>query len=415
VRPIRPLGGFMASTWYRTGTITVTNGSASVTGSGTQFVTSNIRIGDALHAPDGRVYEVTAVASATQITITPAYLGGTASGQDYAIQPTRGIVQALYTAISNLTGSVEGYLGGVLSGLFPDGSTVAPSISFASQPDHGRYINAEGNMTDVEGGQEVIEFTPTDIEIKRQLTGAAVQSSGTDTTAGRVLQLPSDGRGTFGLGATEFCNSWPNSSINDVSDVGAGFYRTDSGVADCPPGYTGAVIIYGIRFKDAAQFTQLLIAPSGRMTVRGSSGGTPGAPTWGDFREVFTTGDVLGTVSQSGGDPTGAIIERGSNANGEYVRFADGTQICTANVTASLTSTVAFQGGFRSSGQTADFPAAFISVPTVSAFVDDASAFGAVAHASTPVGGWRWAAVTVDSQGTAATRDVHLTAIGRWF
>lgn len=28
----------------------------------------------------------------------------------------------------------------------------------------------------------------------------------------------------------------------------------------------------------------------------------------------------------------GGIIERGSNANGEYVRFADGTQFCTASI-----------------------------------------------------------------------------------
>jgi len=38
--------------------------------------------------------------------------------------------------------------------------------------------------------------------------------------------------------------------------------------------------------------------------------------------------DIVGTVSQSGGDPTGAVIERGSNSNGEYVRYADGTQMC---------------------------------------------------------------------------------------
>ena len=43
--------------------------------------------------------------------------------------------------------------------------------------------------------------------------------------------------------------------------------------------------------------------------------------------------NVLGTVSQSAGVPTGAVIERGSNANGEYVRFADGTQICTIQST----------------------------------------------------------------------------------
>jgi hypothetical protein len=42
----------------------------------------------------------------------------------------------------------------------------------------------------------------------------------------------------------------------------------------------------------------------------------------------FNKTNILGTVSQAGGVPTGAIIERGSNANGNYVKFADGTMIC---------------------------------------------------------------------------------------
>jgi hypothetical protein len=45
--------------------------------------------------------------------------------------------------------------------------------------------------------------------------------------------------------------------------------------------------------------------------------------------EIYVPGNILGTVSQSGGVATGAIIERGSNANGEFVKFADGTLICT--------------------------------------------------------------------------------------
>ncbi|MDA1378672.1 hypothetical protein PCI56_00920 [Plesiomonas shigelloides subsp. oncorhynchi] len=43
----------------------------------------------------------------------------------------------------------------------------------------------------------------------------------------------------------------------------------------------------------------------------------------------YSQGNIVGSVSQSGGVPTGAIIQRGSNVNGEFVRFADGTQICT--------------------------------------------------------------------------------------
>jgi len=42
---------------------------------------------------------------------------------------------------------------------------------------------------------------------------------------------------------------------------------------------------------------------------------------------VFHRGNVVGTVSQSGGTPTGAIIEQGENGNGEFVKYADGTMI----------------------------------------------------------------------------------------
>jgi hypothetical protein len=68
---------------------------------------------------------------------------------------------------------------------------------------------------------------------------------------------------------------------------------------------------------------------------------------------VFKRSNILGTVSQSAGVPTGAIIERGSNSNGQYVRYADGTQICWA---VDIVFTV---GGV--SNVTWSFPAAFVN------------------------------------------------------
>jgi len=44
---------------------------------------------------------------------------------------------------------------------------------------------------------------------------------------------------------------------------------------------------------------------------------------------LYDQGNVIGTVSQSGGVATGALFESGSNANGTYSKFADGTLICT--------------------------------------------------------------------------------------
>ncbi len=64
--------------------------------------------------------------------------------------------------------------------------------------------------------------------------------------------------------------------------------------------------------------------------------------------------DILGTVSQAGGVPTGAIYEGGSNANGSYVRLADGTQICSSSL-------LTFTAGSTSVGASWTFPASFVS------------------------------------------------------
>jgi hypothetical protein len=55
-----------------------------------------------------------------------------------------------------------------------------------------------------------------------------------------------------------------------------------------------------------------------------------------DPAKLFRQDNILGTVSESGGVPTGAIIERGSNANGEFVRYADGTLIMWKDISADL-------------------------------------------------------------------------------
>lgn len=67
-----------------TGTITVTNGSASVTGSGTLFATNFVGANDIL-VVDGAMYVVKSVTSDTALTLTQPYAGTTASGKSYDI------------------------------------------------------------------------------------------------------------------------------------------------------------------------------------------------------------------------------------------------------------------------------------------------------------------------------------------
>lgn len=102
------------------------------------------------------------------------------------------------------------------------------------------------------------------------------------------------------------------------------------------------------------------------------------------------------------------IVEKGSNANGEYIRFADGTQICSMknNVNFSLTTFQNFT-----------FPANFIAFPAMS------HSAGAVLNASdyTPMGAsWVESRSTTGYSfkcpggGTAETRLINFLAIGRW-
>ena len=70
---------------YKTGTVTVTNGSPTVTGTNTLWL-ANVTAGDSFTiASTGVMYDVASVDSDTQVTLSVAYAGTTASGAVYAI------------------------------------------------------------------------------------------------------------------------------------------------------------------------------------------------------------------------------------------------------------------------------------------------------------------------------------------
>lgn len=97
----------------------------------------------------------------------------------------------------------------------------------------------------------------------------------------------------------------------------------------------------------------------------GGTGGTTAAAARSNLGlGSAAVASIVGTVSQSGGVPTGAILQRGSNANGEFVRFADGTQICwRASVTTAISGAAGsvFVNGAALGPYS--WPAAFSSIP----------------------------------------------------
>ncbi|WP_353231860.1 hypothetical protein [Pseudomonas helleri] len=86
--------------------------------------------------------------------------------------------------------------------------------------------------------------------------------------------------------------------------------------------------------------------------------------------ELYDKNSKLGSAALAnilGPMASGAIIERGSNANGEYTKFADGTLICWGvtkkpNVTIASPNGAVFNSLMQGLGPTA---ATFVGVPSI--------------------------------------------------
>jgi hypothetical protein len=145
-----------------------------------------------------------------------------------------------------------------------------------------------------------------------------------------------------------------------------------------------------------------------------------GAVESGDLpAEAYQKNNILGTVSESAGVPTGAVIERGSNANGEFVRYADGTMICFRNDSRSGMVPSTRDGSWT-------LPSSFSTVTCIS----HTSAFGNFTTSGEPWNGdayartlfsvgstintyeyvWKW-----DGPGNANSVRISLIAVGRWY
>lgn len=234
---------------------------------------------------------------------------------------------------------------------------------------------------------------PAGAVIEAPVTGSAVVQSATDATAGRLLST-----GYMGLGAT----SAPLLADIDSFTIPQGFYSVSnaSTAGTLPPASTSADHVIILR-PAANQTTQIYSIPNTPGTfIRTSSA----SAAWGPWRRVYDQRTVLGTVSQSGGHPTGALFQRGSNTNGEFLRFADGTQFCWHLVTTSASGEVTWT-----------YPAAFSTTSGLRSVVGVNSAtVGLIAGRITArtVNSLDVSILTTTGRVAAAA---EVLSIGRWF
>jgi hypothetical protein len=138
---------------------------------------------------------------------------------------------------------------------------------------------------------------------------------------------------------------------------------------------------------------------------------TPGRLARADY--AYGPGNLLGPVGQSAGLPTGAVIERGATADGDYVRLADGTQICRQTLTLDAPDT-GLGALFAGAAETAwSYPVAFLTgtQPTLTGSATTSSDTWVATRAGDAATG-HLRAMAATSQATAP--EVTVTAIGRW-
>lgn len=240
------------------GTITLTNGSNAVTGSGTNF-TSELRVNDFIVAVVGGVtytLGVQAIASATSLTLTNAFNGPTTSGSAWTAVPNAALVGITAQVAADVAKAIRGF-------------------NF-DKVNWQKIFSSDNSVT----------VTMPDL---MQFTGPS-----------------------WGYMATQFGNKANTADVLTKADN--------------------------------------LASLSNKITARSNLGLLSAS--------IY---DVIGTVANGN-----AIFESGSNSNGSYIKFADGTMICWSAYAASVAPTSAFGTLYVSSGVSLTFPAAFVgNIPRV--------------------------------------------------
>lgn len=313
--------------FYTVGTVTVTNGSTSVTGAGTGWETALIA-GGVFYAGGG-AYPIQSVSSETELTLAIPYIGVDAAGVNYAIDRQR-----------------------------------AAAISNIAMNDRLAQIIREISIGNIE------ELNAIDL--------IANQVLGTDAAGNLALSaFTSAARVLLNLGGAAAADKLPYFTGNDAAGL-------------TPLTALGRAFL-------------ALNSTNGNIPVMTGNGGVASRP-------------MVGTVSQSGGVPTGAIVERGGSADFGYIRDASGLQICW-RISAQYSDTSVAKGSIFGGNTIAfgAFPAAFVFLPSVTVFGTDNGGGGwagmEVYHTTTSFGSYS----IRNHKPLVGTSQIYAMAIGRWY
>lgn len=182
----------MAGLWQRTGNVTVTNGSKTITGFGTKWKTGTLPIqkGHTFYGPDNAAYEVDTVVSDTEILLVDTYRGGTLANQAYRIDITRTSTISQFAAdLASLVAKYRAWFDGMMTWLTGSGDVAILN------PDTG------ANMT-------IPSWKKVASEGEGQTARAKVEADRAKTEADRALTEADRAAGIVALAALPMPDVW---------------------------------------------------------------------------------------------------------------------------------------------------------------------------------------------------------------
>ncbi|KAB2687513.1 pyocin knob domain-containing protein [Brucella tritici] len=365
--------------FYTTGTVTVTSGSPTVTGAGTGWQTALIQ-GGVLYVRGG-AYPILTVDSETKITLAVPYTGTNGSGVIYAVDRQRSAATsavAMNDRLAQIIASIQTAQ--------PASGNLEALAGLTSAANKGIMFTGAGTAG-------TFDLTAIALTILGRPNGSAIYG---DLGVVPEGQLPGRLRAIPVL--VDNCNTITES----------GFYKLAANSTGAPE--TATMVLLHIAYADNAARQIAFRHSSNAFYERANVSGT-----WSTWYRMYSGANIVSTVSQSGGVPNGGIIQRGSNSNGHFTRYADGTQECWRN---NLTAT-------PSTSSTCDvawtFPASFVDDDIFGSVTG--RSFGGVPNNMRyglpifSVSSSSTASVGFGSNGEFASSgiDIRVYAKGRWF
>jgi hypothetical protein len=195
----------------------------------------------------------------------------------------------------------------------------ATNVQTAIDEVEGRVDAAESDITQNVNDITALEGRATSLEAFEAQAGSAytedVQTTPLDTTTDALMAV-----GAFGIGETSDLPTWPQTSLNNITGVGAGIYRTISGTTNTPDGSNSWVVWFSGRRVTAGVATSQILVKVGNPSdtafyYRNSGGGTESNPTWSDWKRVWDGSQALDlrNVNIDTVNPTEFFYGAGSN------------------------------------------------------------------------------------------------------